>query len=404
MSVTARGSENRVPFLRTSNVLWDRIDLTTVDEMSISPHELTDRLVEPGDLLVCEGGAIGRAAIWEGAVAPMSFQNHVHRLRPKIPDLEPRFYVFFLQSAFTQLGIFEGAGNKTTIPNLSSSRLSALKVPHPSLTEQRAIVNVLSQVREADKLHGALSSLAHDLKRAAMERVFRRGLAEYAQVESPIGPVPEGWIVEPLAATHTVKTGRTPSRTNQSYWVNGSIPWVKTAEVSYYSTIVETAEHITEAAIRETAVTLFPPGTLLLAMYGQGATRGKIAKLGIEAGCNQACAAIRSDGGAVDTDYLYFFLDWQYEAIRNRAHGGQQQNLNLDIVRNIPIAYPSDLSEQLEIAAILGAIDNKVTLHSDRTTVSQELFNRLLRGLMTSEFMAEDFVVGQTTVAADEAA
>ena len=149
MSAAARNGANKTPFLRTSNVLWDGIDLSSVDEMSIPEHELPAKLLRPGDLLVCEVGEIGRAAVWNGEVAPMSFQNHIHRLRPIGEDVEPRFYVYFLQSAFTQLGIFEGAGNKTTIPNLSRSRLAALEVPQPTIDEQRAIVDALVRVRTA---------------------------------------------------------------------------------------------------------------------------------------------------------------------------------------------------------------------------------------------------------------
>ena len=126
-------------------------DLSSVDEMSLSERDLTAKLLRPGDLLVCEGGEIGRAAIWNGEVEIVSFQNHLHRLRPMVPGVEPRFYVFFLQSAFTQLGIFEGAGNKTTIPNLSRSRLAGLDVPQPPLSEQQAISVVLSRVRGAIK-------------------------------------------------------------------------------------------------------------------------------------------------------------------------------------------------------------------------------------------------------------
>lgn len=165
MSAAARNGPDKIPFLRTSNVLWDEIDLSSVDEMSIPQHELPDKLLRPGDLLVCEGGEIGRAAIWNGEVETMSFQNHLHRLRP-IEDVMPRFYVYFLQSAFTQLGIFEGAGNKTTIPNLSRSRLAALKVPQPQKSEQQAIVQALAQVRKAVGFHRRKAALLEELFRS----------------------------------------------------------------------------------------------------------------------------------------------------------------------------------------------------------------------------------------------
>jgi type I restriction enzyme, S subunit len=76
------------------------------------------------------------------------FQNHLHRLRPRTDQVVPRFYVYFLQSAFTQLGLFEGVGNKTTIPNLSRSCLAGFAVPKPPLEEQKSIVQKLRGIRE----------------------------------------------------------------------------------------------------------------------------------------------------------------------------------------------------------------------------------------------------------------
>ena len=99
MSAAARNGADKTPFLRTSNVFWDQIALSSVDEMSIPERELPAKLLRCGDLLVCEGGEIGGAAIWNGEIETMSFQNHLHRLRPIVQDVEPRFYVYFLQSA-----------------------------------------------------------------------------------------------------------------------------------------------------------------------------------------------------------------------------------------------------------------------------------------------------------------
>ena len=172
MSAAARNGANKIPFLRTSNVLWDEIDLSTVDEMAIPDHELPSKLLRSGDLLVCEGGEIGRSAIWTGEIQPMSFQNHIHRLRPILPDVEPRFYVYFLQSAFTQLGLFEGAGNKTTIPNISRSRLAALYVPHPTLGEQRAIATALARVRGGVNLYRRKHAVLDDLFKALLHKLM----------------------------------------------------------------------------------------------------------------------------------------------------------------------------------------------------------------------------------------
>lgn len=172
MSASARNGEPKTPFLRTSNVYWDEIDLSQLDAMFIPPQELREKLLRPGDLLVCEGGEIGRAAVWEGQLDHVSFQNHLHRLRPVAADVDPRFYVYFFHAAFTQLGIFGGAGNRTTIPNLSRNRLAELAVPHPSIGEQRHVVMLLGSVRTAINLHKRTASTLDDAFRSLASAVM----------------------------------------------------------------------------------------------------------------------------------------------------------------------------------------------------------------------------------------
>ena len=195
----------------------------------------------------------------------------------------------------------------------------------------------------------------------------------------------------------TVVSGGTPSRRVQEYWIDGTIPWVKTTEVDY-CVIRKTEEYITRAGLEQSAAKVLPTGTLLLAMYGQGVTRGKVAILGIEATCNQACAAINPNDGAVDSKYLYHFLLFRYESIRQLAHGGQQQNLNLEIVRNLPILIPPSSGEQREIVAILDAIDRKIDLHRRKCAVLDDLFKTLLHKLMTGEIRAEELNLSGLTV------
>ena len=171
--------------------------------------------------------------------------------------------------------------------------------------------------------------------------------------------------------------------------MGGTVPWVKTTEVNY-CVIRKTEECITQAGLNGSAAKLLPRGTLLLAMYGQGVTRGKVAILGVEASCNQACAALRPTDNTIETMYLYHFLSAQYEAIRQLAHGGQQQNLNLDILRALRVAFPTSREEQQEIVAILDAIDRKIDLHRKKRAVLDELFKALLHKLMTGEIRVGD--------------
>lgn len=237
-----------------------------------------------------------------------------------------------------------------------------------------------------------------------MRVLFARGLRGEPQKETEIGLIPESWSAEPLRAHHSVASGGTPSRGNPAYWVGGTIPWVKTTEVDY-RLIGGTQEHITPAGLAESAAKLLPAGTLLLAMYGQGVTRGRVAILGIDAACNQACAAIRAIDDRIDGKYLYHYLVSRYGEIRQLAHGGQQQNLNLDIVRDLPVVFPTDKAEQNDIVAILDALERKIDLHQQKRVVLEDLFEALLHKLMTGEIAVDDLdlsALDRATVTAEE--
>jgi type I restriction enzyme M protein len=162
VSPASRHGEPKHPFLRTANVFWGRLDLTEVDRMHFTSEEVEAKTLNKGDLLVCEGGEIGRAAIWDGQIERCGFQNHLHRLRRKSADVVPAFFMYALQAGFTLHAQYEGAGNKTTIPNLSRSRLAALEVPKPEHDEQLRIVAVLAKVQAAIEVEEELIGVSRD--------------------------------------------------------------------------------------------------------------------------------------------------------------------------------------------------------------------------------------------------
>jgi len=255
--------------------------------------------------------------------------------------------------------------------------------------EQKTIASVLRKTELALAKQAELLKTLRELKQATMQQLFTRGLRGESQKETEIGLMPESWNFDPIGNHFSVVSGGTPSRAIPSYWNGGTIPWVKTTEVNY-CVIEQTGEHITPEGLAGSAAKLLPKGTLLLAMYGQGVTRGRVAILGIEAACNQACAALTKKDDAVATKFLYHFLTWRYTATRELAHGGQQQNLNLDIVRDMPIAYPTALQAQQQITETLDAIDAKIALHQKKQAVLEELFRTLLHKLMTGELSVND--------------
>lgn len=136
-----------------------------------------------------------------------------------------------------------------------------------------------------------------------------------------------------------VNSGGTPSRSNKSFY-EGNIPWIKTGEV-LNDIIYDTEEHISEKAIENSSAKIYPKGSLIIAMYGQGGTRGRSAKLGIDASTNQACAVLHQiDNDVVLTDYLWVYIQAMYDDLRSLASGTNQPNLNAEKIKNYMLPLP----------------------------------------------------------------
>jgi type I restriction enzyme S subunit len=177
MSPRRRLGRNPIPFLRTSNILWGSIDLSSIDEMDFTDEEVKKLCLQPGDLLVCEGGEVGRTAIWEGQLPLVLYQNHIHRLRRFSDQIEPRFFMYWMQAAYQVFQHYQGAESRTAIPNLSGSRLKQFIVPLPPLQEQKRIVAHLQALQE--KIKSLKESQTHtetklkELENSILDKAFK---------------------------------------------------------------------------------------------------------------------------------------------------------------------------------------------------------------------------------------
>ena len=148
-----------------------------------------------------------------------------------------------------------------------------------------------------------------------------------------------------------IGSGGTPPRNNKTYFT-GNIPWIKTGEV-LNNIIFDTEEKITQDAIDNSSAKLYPKDSLIIAMYGQGETRGRTAKLGIDASTNQACAVMHDiDNTVILTDYLWYYLQFRYDDVRSMASGNNQPNLNAEKIKNYSIVVPP-IEKQKELIAYI---------------------------------------------------
>lgn len=134
--------EHSLPYLRNIDIQWDRVNVEDLPVMDIPPEEYQRYTLQPGDLLVCEGGEMGRSALWSGALARCGFQKALHRLRPRRAARDvPRFMHYVLRAAANK-GAFDD-GHVSTIAHLTGEKLRRHRFPFPSFKEQEAVVEFL---------------------------------------------------------------------------------------------------------------------------------------------------------------------------------------------------------------------------------------------------------------------
>jgi type I restriction enzyme S subunit len=184
-----------------------------------------------------------------------------------------------------------------------------------------------------------------------------------------------------IDALASVGTGTTPSRDNTAFFEGGVIPWVTSGETGQ-PFIRQTEQHITEAALAQTSLTIYPIGTLVVAMYGQGKTRGQISELCIPATTNQACAAVvLVEPKKAHKDYVKLVFEKSYDELRELSAGGAQPNLNVGKVKTTLIPLPP-LVEQSRI----------VTRVNELRSLCADLRQRLASGQATQAHLADALV------------
>lgn len=286
-------------------------------------------------------------------------------------------YLYYLMQSSSKRLNYLSSGSIQTY--LSKRDFLHLKMVFPPLMEQEAISNFLdSKTGDIDStINKAEKSIAllREYRQSIITEVVTHGLDPSAPMKPSgvdwIGDVPITWATPKIKHVATVESGATPDRDNSTYW-GGNISWFKTGELGQ-KIVYESEEQISAQALNETSVRLFRKGTVLIAMYGQGKTRGKTSILGKDSCTNQACAGITLQKG-MTPEFLHYFLVASYDPIRQTAQGSGQPNLSVALISNWRICEPP-IDEQ-EI--IVNHLESK-TAEIDALIASKERQVELLR-------------------------
>ncbi len=303
----------------------------------------------------------------QGATALNTFGNIVAstHYQPYIINLElvrPDYLTMVLRTPFF-LGVVSGKKSQGIKNESGYGFIGSFSLPLPQLEEQeRLVTNYNDKIKNANDLEHKVSQIEDGIGDYLMKtlgatkkqgKVNRNSKYQHLKFINFIDVAEWGvdiikkkqkkdifkYPIVKIKDICLLGSGGTPSRSCPQYY-KGSIPWIKTGEV-LNEEIFETEEHITEDAIANSSARLYPKGSLIIAMYGQGDTRGRTAKLGIDATTNQACAVLHDiDNSIVSTDYLWYYLQGRYDDLRSLASGNNQPNLNAGKINNYDVVVP----------------------------------------------------------------
>lgn len=364
--------------------------------------------IEKGDLLIAMSGATtGKIGIYAGNIP--AYQNQrVGNIKLHSSKYGDEKYRNYLITSASKTILDEAYGGAQ--PNISGKSIEALSFHLAPLAEQKIIAEKLDTLlTQVDSTKARLEQIPQILKRfrqAVLTVAMSGGLTEEWRRSNSI--LFSSWVNSNIGKLAQVATGKTPKRTEVKYWENGTIPWLTSSSTGeIYTDVAE--QFITPIALKECTLKIFSPGTLLLAMYGEGKTRGQVTELKIHAACNQACAAIICNKEKIDLQFLKMRLMENYQETRKAAAGGNQPNLNLNKVREIPIIVPP-LPEQHEIVrrveqlfAYADTIEKQVNSALTRiNSLTQSILAKAFRGELTAQWRAEnpDLISGENSAAA----
>lgn len=389
---------NQYPFLRTKNVFWGQLDLSELDQMHFTEEEESRLKLRDGDLLLCEGGSVGRTAIWRGELERCYYQNHLHRLRALEGEVDPEFGMYWFWYAFEYSHIYIGRKNVTTIPNMSKSSLEELPMPQPNISEQRKIATILSIVQLAIDQQKKMITLTTELKNNLMHKLFARGAKGEPQKKTKIGLVPQSWEVVPLEKYAKISNG---FAFKSEDYVKEGILLIRISNVSIGHLIDKDNKYLPKNYLEKYSEYALEEGDLILSLtrpiIKEGMKYCFIKNTHLPSLLNQRVGKFIIKDKKLQKNYLYHivFSKFFMGELKRIAEGSNQPNVSPSKLEKILIPVPSDEAEQTEIAKILDLLSAKINNATQRKSCLEDLFRTLLYQLMTAEIRVDQVDISE---------
>jgi type I restriction enzyme S subunit len=349
---------------------------------------LPNNFIDTGDLIFSWSATL-KVVIWNRG--PAALNQHLYKVVPK-PGIDRLLLLHILDFNMNRLA---GQSQGSTMKHVTRRELSRFQVAYPKKEKvQKKIASILEAIDQAIEKTEALIEKYQQIKAGLMHDLFTRGIGADGKLRPPrdqapelyqetsVGWLPKGWVVKPLGELCDIASGGTPSRGKSNFW-GGSIPWIKTGEIKY-NEIVETEEYITQEGLNSSSAKLFRKGTVVMAIYGEGNTRGRVAILGIDSTSNQACVGF-SFGNQVQSQFMYFLFENSYSALRDMSNDGSQKNLSSSLLKQFNVAFPVNHNEQIQISNCLLALDKALEKERQKREKLRQQKSGLMHDLLTGK-------------------
>lgn len=319
-------------------------------------------------------GSVGLSK-YEGCVSPVYY---VYMAKPQV-DIRYMNYLFQMEPFQKRLRQFANGILEIRL-RVSSHDILHQKVAVPDYDEQQVIADYLdeicSQIDEIIAEAKASIDEYKELKQSVIFEAVTKGLDKNVEMKDSgvewMGVIPKHWSTPKLKYFTNISSGGTPDRNHYEYW-NGNVNWIKTGELQN-NELYDSEEKISELGVANSSAKLFKENTILIAMYGQGKTRGMTALLKVPCTTNQACAGIvMKSNSPYEIYYLWLTLQASYRALREKAVGTGQPNLSIGLLKDFYIPLPT-LQEQKEVIIFLKKVMPK---YDSLITEKESLINDL---------------------------
>ena len=354
-----------IPMLSVKDMAADGFDYTSCKYIGENDYQvLVANGCRPsvGDVLVAKDGSYLKTAFVQKSDKDQAILSSIAILTPKTDIIIPEYLALFFKAPHTKATVEKHYLTGTAIKIVILKGFKVIKAPVPPLSEQERIV------AELDLLQGIIDKQKAQLKEldSLAQSIFYDMFGDPVENE-------KGWRKDSINSFASCVAGATPSTANSEYWDNGDIPWLSSGEVAQ-GRIYKTEKCITKSGYDHASTKMIPAHTVLIALAGQGKTRGTVGVAEIPLCTNQSICSILSDN-TVDTDFLYYQLKMLYSELRGVSNGdGGRGGLNLRLVGGFNVVLPP-LPIQQSFATKIEAIERQKASINASIAETQKLFD-----------------------------